>query len=761
METKDFSLEFGGRTIKVSVGGLAPQAHGSVTVTYDETMVLATVVQADQPREGTDFFPLTVDYEERLYAAGKIKGSRFIKREGRASDEAILTARVIDRSIRPLFGENERRDTQVVCTVLSWDQKNDPDFCGFLATSLALATSPIPWNGPLAGVRVGRVGGEWVLNPTYEAREKSDLDVFVAGTDSQIVMLEGGASQVPESEINEAILFGHKHIKMLIKFCEQIKKEVAVEKRAEFAPSDEDKNILEKMDAKINAWLEPKLKDIFGGLKNKKDFAERKKVLEAELDEMLKADNQVDKEARAKGVASFEHILENGARKHTLDTGIRVDGRGIDDIRPLEALVGLLPRTHGSGLFQRGETQVLSVVTLGSPGAEQTVDGMEVEEKKRYMHHYNFPGYSVGEVKPVRSPSRREIGHGALAEKALIPVLPPKESFPYTIRVVSEVMASNGSSSQASTCGSSLALMDAGVPIAAPVAGIAMGLMTDPDNPKRRVVLTDIQGLEDHAGDMDFKVAGTAKGLTALQVDIKMGGLDLEVVEEALIRAAKVRARILETMSKAIAEPRKELSPYAPRIKTIHISADKIRDLIGPGGKMINEIINKTGVQIDIEQDGSVFVTSTSGEGMDKALDWIKQITHEIAAGEEYMGTVVRVESFGCFVELLPKQDGLIHISKLAPFRIGRVEDVVKMGDKFMVRVDEIDDQGRLNISPMWSEEQLNDLNNRRAEIEQKGFGDGAPRSNGFGGDHRGGDRNGGRGGDRSGHQKRGFFGRR
>lgn len=748
--------------LKVSVGGLAPQAHGSVTVTYDETMVLATVVQADQPREGTDFFPLTVDYEERLYAAGKIKGSRFIKREGRASDEAILTARVIDRSIRPLFGENERRDTQVVCTVLSWDQKNDPDFCGLLATTLALAISPIPWNGPLAGVRVGRVSGEWVLNPTYEAREKSELDIFVAGTGEQIVMLEGGANQVPETEINEAIIFGHKHVKSLIKFCEQIKKEAGLEKRAEFAPSEEEKVILEKLEAKINAWLEPKLKDIFGGLKSKKDFSERKKVLETELDEMLKADNEIDKDERAQANAMFEKYLDNGARKHTLDTGIRVDGRGLDDVRPLEAMVGLLPRTHGSGLFQRGETQVLSVVTLGSPGAEQTVDGMEVEEKKRYMHHYNFPGYSVGEVKPMRSPSRREIGHGALAEKALMPVLPPKESFPYTIRVVSEVMASNGSSSQASTCGSSLALMDAGVPIAAPVAGIAMGLITDPDNPKRRVVLTDIQGLEDHAGDMDFKVAGTAKGLTALQVDIKMGGLDLEVVEEALVRAAKVRTRILEVMAKAIAEPRKELSPYAPRIETIHIPVDKIRDLIGPGGKMINEIIDKTGVQIDIEQDGSVFVTSVSGEGMDKALDWIKQITHEIAAGEEYLGTVVRVESFGCFVELLPKQDGLIHISKLAPFRIGRVEDVVKMGDKFKVKVDEIDEQGRLNLSPLWSEEQLNDLNNRRSEIEQKGFGDGAPRNgNGFGGDRRGGDRNGGRGGDRGGHQKRGFFGRR
>lgn len=748
--------------LKVSVGGLAPQAHGSVTVTYDETMVLATVVQADQPREGTDFFPLTVDYEERLYAAGKIKGSRFIKREGRASDEAILTARVIDRSIRPLFGENERRDTQVVCTVLSWDQKNDPDFCGLLATTLALAISPIPWNGPLAGVRVGRVSGEWVLNPTYEAREKSELDIFVAGTGEQIVMLEGGANQVPETEINEAIIFGHKHVKSLIKFCEQIKKEAGLEKRAEFAPSEEEKVILEKLEAKINAWLEPKLKDIFGGLKSKKDFSERKKVLETELDEMLKADNEIDKDERAQANAMFEKYLDNGARKHTLDTGIRVDGRGLDDVRPLEAMVGLLPRTHGSGLFQRGETQVLSVVTLGSPGAEQTVDGMEVEEKKRYMHHYNFPGYSVGEVKPMRSPSRREIGHGALAEKALMPVLPPKESFPYTIRVVSEVMASNGSSSQASTCGSSLALMDAGVPIAAPVAGIAMGLITDPDNPKRRVVLTDIQGLEDHAGDMDFKVAGTAKGMTALQVDIKMGGLDLEVVEEALVKAAKVRTRILEVMAKAIAEPRKEMSQYAPRIETVHIPVDKIRDLIGPGGKMINEIIDKTGVQIDIEQDGSVFVTSVSGEGMDKALDWIKQITHEIAAGEEYMGTVVRVESFGCFVELLPKQDGLIHISKLAPFRIGRVEDVVKMGDKFMVHVDEIDDQGRLNLSPLWSEEQLNDLNNRRAEIEQKGFGDGAPRNgNGFGGNHRGGDRNGGHGGDRGGHQKRGFFGRR
>ncbi len=761
MKTKDFSLDLGGRTLKVSVGGFAPQAHGSVTVSYGETVVLATVVQAPSPREGTDFFPLTVDYEERLYAAGKIKGSRFIKREGRASDEAILTARVIDRSIRPLFGENERRDTQVVCTVLSWDQENDPDLWGLLAASLALQVSPIPWQGPLAGVRVGRVGGEWVLNPTYEARIKSDLDVFVAATDSQIVMLEGGASQVPESEIYEAIVFGHKHVKTLIKFCEEIIKDAGAPKRAELILSPEDKEILEKLETKINAWLEPKLKDIFSGLKNKKDFSDRKVALEKELDEMLKADNEVDKEKRAKGVAMFEKLLDNGARKHVLETGTRVDGRGIDEIRALEAQVGLLPRTHGSGLFQRGETQVLSVVTLGSPGAEQTVDGMEVEEKKRYMHHYNFPGYSVGEVKPMRSPSRREIGHGALAEKALMPVLPDKAIFPYTIRVVSEVMASNGSSSQASTCGSSLALMDAGVPIVAPVAGIAMGLLSDPENPKRRVVLTDIQGLEDHGGDMDFKVAGTDKGLTALQVDIKLGGLDLEVVEEALVRAKKARGQILEVMSKAIASPRQEMSQYAPRIETLHIPVDKIRDLIGPGGKMINEIIDKTGVQIDIEQDGTVFVTSPSGEGMDKALDWIKQITHEIEAGEEFLGTVVRVESFGCFVELLPKQDGLIHISKLAPFRIGRVEDVVKMGDKIKVKVDEIDDQGRLNLSPLWSEEQLNDLNNRRAQIEQTGFnGGGRSNGNGFSGGH---DRRGG-GSDRGGHgggQKRGFFGRR
>ncbi|MFZ5390760.1 MAG: polyribonucleotide nucleotidyltransferase [Patescibacteria group bacterium] len=696
---KTFKHEVAGRPLEVEVGKLAGQAHGSCTVRYGDTVVLATVVQSAEPREGTDFFPLMVDYEERLYAAGKIKGSRFIKREGRPTDEAILTARVIDRSIRPLFKDSERRDVQVMVTVLSVDGENDPDVPALWAASLALAISPINWGGPIAALRVGRINNEWVLNPSYEAREKSDLDVFISATDKEVVMLEAGSSEVLEADIYEAIAFGHKHIAKMFPFLQEVISACAKTKTTEPDVTIENKEQEAKLRQKVEQYLQGKFEPLFAG-NGKQTFKQGLREIEAGLDEALKADNEVSKEDRVKGLKMIEAYLDKASRRYVLDSGKRVDGRAWDEIRPLSAEIGVLPRTHGSGLFQRGETQVLSVVTLGSPGDEQTLDGMEEDGKKRYMHHYNFPAYSVGEVKPVRSPGRREIGHGALAEKALLPVIPQdKEKFPYTIRVVSEVLSSNGSSSQASICGSSLALMDAGVPITAPVAGIAMGLITDPADPSRYAVLTDIQGLEDHSGDMDFKVGGTAKGITAVQLDIKLGGISLAIVEETLNKAKQARLKILDIMLKAIAAPRPELSPYAPRIVSFFIPVDKIRDVIGPGGKVINEIIAATGVSIDIEDSGLVMVTSNNAEMSVKAIDWIKNLTRQVVVGEIYKGKVTRLMNFGAFVEILPRTEGLVHISELAWARVNTVQDVVKVGDELEVKVIEIDDQGRVNLS--------------------------------------------------------------
>lgn len=698
-DTKIFEQEIGGKKLKIEVGKLAKQAHGACTVSYGETVVLATVVQAPEPREGTDFFPLLVDYEERLYAAGKIKGSRFIKREGRPTDEAILTARLIDRSVRPLFKDTERRDVQVVVTVLSVDQENDPDVPALLAASIALSISPVPWNGPVGAARVGRIGGEWVLNPSYEARAKADLDVFVAATADEIVMLEAGAQEIPEAIIAEAINFGHKHIGRLFPFMQQVIEACALAKQPEPELSEEEAATFVMLKAKTEQYLQGKFDDLFA-TRSKEDYRAKLKEITNGLDEALKADNEVSKEGRAKALGLVEYYLDIAARKQVLDKGKRVDGRAIDEIRELEASVGVLPRTHGTGLFRRGETQVLSVVTLGSPGMEQTLDGMEEDGKKRFMHHYNFPGFSVGEVKPVRSPGRREIGHGALAEKALEPIIPQdKTVFPYTIRIVSEVLSSNGSSSQASICGSSLALMDAGVPIKNAVAGIAMGLITDPADKNRYAILTDIQGVEDHAGDMDFKVAGTKDGITAVQLDIKLGGISPKIVEETLTRAREARLKVLQVMNQVISNPRPELSPHAPRIVSFNIPVDKIRDVIGPGGKIINEIIDATGVTIDIEDDGLVMVTSVSAEASDKAVDWIKNLTREVVVGEEFQGKVTRIMNFGAFVEVLPKQEGLVHVSELSWNYVNSVTDVVKVGDIIPVKVIEIDDQGRINLS--------------------------------------------------------------
>ncbi len=691
-----FSQEIAGKKLTVTIGQLANQAHGSCTVQYGETVVLATVVQAPAAREGIDFFPLLVDYEERLYAAGKIKGSRFIKREGRPTDEAILTARMIDRSIRPLFKGTERKDVQVMVTVLSVDHENDPDIPSLISASIALGISSVPWNGPLAAVRIGHIDGEWCLNPSYEERQKSDLDMVIAGTQEEIVMIEGQGKETPEQTVNEALLFAHKHIVNFIPFIKEIIDKAGKPKIA--GEINLETEAMEKVTRKINDYLGDKINNIFP-CPSRLEYHQLVDKLKVELDEKLKADNEISKEERSLGLQIFEHALDQQARQLSLTKGLRVDGRKLDELRPLVANVGILPRTHGSGLFSRGETQVLSIVTLASPAAEQTLDGMEEEGKKRYMHHYNFPGFSVGEVSPVRSPGRREIGHGALAEKALLPVLPDKETFPYTIRVVSEVLSSNGSSSQASVCGSSLALMDAGVPVKRAVAGVAMGLLTDPRDKSRYAILTDIQGIEDHAGDMDFKIAGTQEGITAIQLDIKLGGVSTKILNEAIQQAKTARQTILKTMSQSITEPRIDLSPYAPRITSFRIPVEKIRDVIGPGGKVINEIIEATKVTIDIEDDGLVMVTSVSPEASTKAIDWIKNITREIVVGEIFQGKVTRLMNFGAFVEILPKQEGLVHISELAWHRVNKVEDVVKVGDIILVKVTEIDNQGRINLS--------------------------------------------------------------
>ncbi len=696
MASKQFTTEVAGRELKVEIGKLAKQAHGSCTVSYGDTVVLATSVMARQAREGVDYFPLLVDYEERLYAAGKIKGSRFIKREGRATDEAILTSRLIDRSIRPLFKETERTDVQVVLTVLSYDGINDPEFPSLVAASVALGISPIPWSGPVGAIKIGRINEELVINPTVEARQKSDLDLFVVGSAEEIVMIESGAKQIKEEVMAEAVEFAGKHIKKIVSFVEDIIKEVGQPKKEMVI--DEEKQALQKLvEAKIaNFFQEHDLSACFHADKSK--TRETIEETKAQLDQILKADNEVSKDARAMGMAMFETMLEKAFITLVLDKKKRPDGRQMDEIRPLSAEVAILPRTHGSGLFSRGETQVLSIVTLGAPGDEQTLDSMEEAGVKKYMHHYNFPGFSVGEVKPLRGPGRREIGHGALAEKALLPVLPKDEDFPYTIRVVSEVLESNGSSSQASICGSTLSLMDAGVPISAPVAGIAMGLVLDEKDKNNYQILTDIQGIEDHSGHMDFKVAGTEAGITAMQLDIKLGGISYQIVRETLEKARTARMQILGIMKQAIASPRPELSQYAPRIMTLMINPDKIRDVIGTGGKIINEIIAKCNVQIDIEQTGLVLITSTDGEGAQKAKEWIENIVKDIVIGEIYDGKVIQIikdrnsgSEIGAIVELLPGKDGMVHISNIAYNRIEKVSDVLKIGDNAKVKVIDVD----------------------------------------------------------------------
>jgi polyribonucleotide nucleotidyltransferase len=695
---KKFELEWGGKNLIIETGKFAGQANGSCTVRYGDTVVLATAVISGTQREGIDFFPLMVEYEEKLYAAGKIKGSRFIKREGRPTDEAILTARLVDRAIRPFFDDRMRNDIQVVASTLSWDQENDSDIPALIGASIALSISDIPWNGPIAAVRVGQVNGEWVLNPTYETRNKSTMDIVVAGTEEKVCMLEAGANEASEADILEGIKFGQKHLKKVIELIENIRKEIGKTKISIVEADPEGASEKEGLKNKVKEFLQEKLVAcLFDSKKESK--ASRQEVLrqlENDLEEYLKNEG-IGKDRRKDALGFFYSIVEDEISRVILEKEKRVDCRSLIEIRPLSAEVALLPRTHGSGYFTRGDTHVLSAVTLGSPADEQTLDGMEVSGKKRFMHHYNFPPFSVGETSPMRGPGRREIGHGALSERALLPVLPKTEDFPYTIRVVSEVLSSNGSSSMASACASTLALMDAGVPIKSPVAGIAMGLASNEKGDYK--VLTDLQDLEDSKGGMDFKIAGTRTGITAIQMDTKTLGLTQEIVEKTLMQGREAIIKILDVMESAIAEPRPKLSPYAPRIISFKINPDRIRDVIGPGGKTINEIIDATGVSIDIDNDGTVVICSAQPPALDKAVAWVKSLTQEAEVGEIYQGPVTRILDFGAFVEIFPHKEGLVHISELAPYRVAKVGDVVKIGDIVRVKVIKIDEQGRVDLS--------------------------------------------------------------
>ncbi|HPP32071.1 MAG TPA: polyribonucleotide nucleotidyltransferase [Soehngenia sp.] len=683
---KIYKYMLAGRELSITVGKVAQQANGSCLVRYGDTVTLVTATQSKEPREGIDFFPLSVDYEEKLYSVGKIPGG-FIKREGRPSEKAILTSRLIDRPIRPLFPDGFRNDVQVIATVLSVDQDNSPEIAAMIGSSIALSVSDIPFNGPTGSVQVGRVNGEIVINPNSEQREISDINLTVSGTKDAIMMVEAGAKFVTEEVMLEAILKGHEEIKKICDFIDEIVRDCGKEKSKYelFMPDKEVENLVRQLATN-------KLIDALYTV-DKTERDENVENLKKEIAEIV-LEKYPDTEKDISEV--FETIMKEEVRKQIIEKGIRPDNRKLDEIRPISCEVGLLPRTHGSGLFNRGQTQVLTIATLGASSDVQIIDGLGEEESKRYMHHYNFPPYSVGEVRPSRGPGRREIGHGALAERALEPVIPPENEFPYTLRLVSEVLSSNGSTSQASVCGSTLALLDAGVPIKAPVAGIAMGLIKEGD---KVAILSDIQGLEDHLGDMDFKVAGTSEGITAIQMDIKIDGIDEKILKEALERARKGRLFILDKMMQTISAPREELSIYAPRITVLQVNPDKIRDIIGPGGKVINKIIDETGVKIDIEDDGRVSVISNNAIASKKAIEMIQNIIKEIEVGDIYLGKVTKITTFGAFVEVLNGKEGLVHISQLAKERVNKVEDIVSVGDEILVKVIEIDNQGRINLS--------------------------------------------------------------
>ena len=692
---KSYETELAGRKLVIETGKLAGLANGNVVVKYGDTVVMVNVTASKEPKEGIDFFPLSVDFEEKMYSVGKIPGS-YTKREGKPSDKAILVSRAIDRPLRPLFPKDFRNDVVVVATVLCVEQDNSPEVAAMIGASAALSISDIPFGGPTAAVNVGLVNGEIVINPTEAQRKVSDLNLTVAGTVEKVAMIEAGANEVPDDVMLEAIKKGHEEIKKVCQFIQKMKDEIGKPKFA-YKSFAVDHDLYEELEKDYTEKMKTAVQEIDKDTRDN-NVAALTEEIENALAEKL-GEEEFEKRKQEIGEAVYK-LEKKCVRDMIFYEHKRVDGRAIDEIRPLSCEVGLLPRTHGSALFTRGQTQVMSIVTLGMKSEEQELDGIDTETAKRYMHQYNFPSYSVGEARPSRGPGRREIGHGALAEKALVPVIPSEDEFPYAIRVVSEVLSSNGSTSQASICGSTLALMDAGVPIKRPVAGISTGLVTNPENPDDYVMLTDIQGLEDFFGDMDFKVGGTEKGITAIQVDIKVDGLSYKIIEEAFARTRKARQYILDDIMKpVISEPREEISKYAPHIITTQIKVEKIKDVIGKGGETINKIIDETGVKIDIEEDGQVFIYSTDAEMGEKALDIIENIARVVEVGQIYYGTVTRTTSFGAFVDIGGGKEGLVHISKIAKEHIKNVTDYVNVGDKVPVKVIEIDDQGRINLT--------------------------------------------------------------
>ena len=752
--THRVAARIGAHELEFETGRLAGLADGAVLVRYGESVVLATVVGTRSPREGIDFFPLTVDYEERMYAAGKIPGG-FIKREGRASQNAILTCRLTDRPIRPLFPKGYKNEVQIIITVMSADQENDPDILAMNGASAALSISDIPWSGPIGAVRVGYINNEFVVNPTFEQLKDSKLDLAIAGTSDAVMMVEAGAHELPEDVMLRAVQWGHEQLQASIRAQQELVSLAGRPKR-EFVPPSSN----EALKQEVREWLAPRLDAaMFNPDKASRESATEdvSRQLKEAFEPRIEAGELTAKELSG----MFGEVEKATVRNAILDRQMRVDGRTLTEIRPVWCDAGVLPRTHGSGLFTRGQTQVLSVLTLGSPGDRQNIDDISPEEYKRFMHQYNFPPYSTGEVKRLGAPGRREVGHGALVERSLRPAIPPEEEFPYTIRIVAEVLSSNGSSSMGSVCGGTLALMDAGVPIKAPVAGVAMGLITGENG--NYAILTDIQGVEDALGDMDFKVAGTAEGVTGLQMDIKVKGITYEIMEKVLSQAKEARAFIMGKMLEVLPQSRDDLKPYAPRITTIQINVDKIGALIGPGGKNIRKITDETGVKIDIEDDGRVLISSSDGIAKDKAVAAIQAITEDVEVGKVYHGKVTRLMNFGAFIEILPGKEGLVHISDLANERVGRVEDVVKPGDEIDVKVKEIDAQGRVNLSRralLEGYDPASETNGR----ERGGFG-GGDRGGFRGGDRggfRGGDRGGFRGGDRDrGPRPGGFRGER
>ena len=735
------NVEVADKRLSIETGRVAEQANGAVILRQGDTVVLSTAVMAKEPRVGIDWFPLTCDYEEKLYAAGKIPGA-FMRREGRPSETAILASRLTDRPLRPLFPEGFRLDVQVVSTVLSVDQENDPTILSINGASTALVISDIPFGGPVGAVRMGLLDGKITVNPPLSRMSESELDLVVAGTADAILMVEAGAKGVTEAIVLEALEMAHNAIKGICAAQVELQQQVGREKR-EWIPAAYPPQMLEIVGEYLALRLDPVL--------YKADKATR----EADIDDLrtktiVELGERFPEHIEILGKL-FDKALKDRVRERIVEEGVRIDGRGLKDVRNITVEVGVLPRTHGSGLFTRGQTQALTIATLGSMSDAQKIDGLTDETSKRYMHHYNFPPFSVGEARPLRGPGRREIGHGALAERALLAVIPPVEEWPYTMRLVSEILSSNGSTSMASVCGSTLALMDAGVPIKSPVAGIAMGLVT---REGKFAVLTDIQGVEDNLGDMDFKVAGTREGITALQMDIKIKGLTHEIFAQALEQAREARLFVLEKMLAVLPRPRTEMSAYAPRITTIMINPDKIRDIIGPGGKMIRKITEETGAQIDVEDDGRVFIAAVDQEGGQRAIDWIKGLTDEVEVGRIYKGKVVRIMPFGAFVEVLPNQDGLVHISKLTDHRVERVEEVANVGDEIVVKATEVDSQGRLNLSRQAA---IEELTAKGEPIEEKIDKEAmavalaspppAPREGGFGGGSRDrGGRNGGGG---------------